>query len=80
MKIQAINNNSVTNINNTGNKHSNVNFGWFGGEMSKDVLKSNLSSWQKVKCGIDAYSTVTKELFSFAKNKVCQKSFWFKTK
>ena len=80
MRIQVINNNSVTNINNTGNKHSNVNFGWFGGEMAKDTLKSNLSSRQKVKCGIDAYSTVTKELFSFAKNKVCQKSFWFKTK
>lgn len=80
MRIQAINNSSVSNINKTGNKHNNVNFGWFGGEMAKDSLKSNLSSWQKVKCGIDAYSTVTKELFSFAKNKVCQKSFWFKTK
>lgn len=80
MKIQAINNNSVTNINKTSNKHSNVNFGWFGGEMSKDVLKSNLSSLQKVKCGIEAYSFAIKELFSFAKNKVCQKSFWFKTK
>ena len=59
MRIQAINNSSVSNTNKTGNKHNNVNFGWFGGEMAKDTLKSNLSSWQKVKCGIDAYSTVT---------------------
>ena len=80
MRIQAINNNSVTNIKKTSKKHSNVNFGWFGGEISKDVLKSNLSSLQKVKCSIEAYLFATKELFSFAKNKVCQKSFWFKTK
>ena len=46
MRIQAINNSSVSNINKTDIKHNNVNFGWFGGEMSKDALKSNLSSWQ----------------------------------
>ena len=80
MRIQAINNSSVSNTNKTANKHNNVNFGWFGGEMAKDTLKSNLSSWQKVKCSIEAYLFATKELFSFAKNKVCQKSFWFKTK
>ena len=80
MKIQAINNNSVSNIKNANNKQNNVNFGWFGGEMAKDTLKYNLSPLQKIKCNISAYLTVTKELFDSAKNKVCQKSFWIKTK
>ena len=35
---------------------------------------------EKIDMGYSRYLFATKELFSFAKNKVCQKSFWFKTK